>query len=69
MVLGFSGFYEALEGLVAMIVSPELGAAYLGTQGDAWDAQKDTGLALLGVTITMTASWAAQRHRRFARPG
>ncbi len=27
-VLGFSGFYEALEGVVAMVVDPELGAAY-----------------------------------------
>lgn len=52
-VLGFSGFYEALEGVVAVIVSPELGAAYLGTQGDEWDAQKDTALAFSGATITM----------------
>ncbi|MCW5587843.1 MAG: DUF2238 domain-containing protein, partial [Chromatiales bacterium] len=37
MVLGFSGFYEALEAVVAVAVSPELGAAYLGTQGDEWD--------------------------------
>ena len=57
MVLGFSGFYEALEGLVAVIVSPELGTAYLGTQGDVWDAQKDTGLAFAGVLIAMLLSW------------
>ncbi len=56
-VLGFSGFYEALEGLVAMIVSPELGAAYLGTQGDEWDAQKDTGLAFAGAAIVMFLVW------------
>ena len=56
-VLGFSGFYEALEGVVAMIVSPELGAAYLGTQGDEWDAQKDTALAFFGAVITMAVTW------------
>lgn len=56
-ILGFSGFYEALEGLVAMVVSPELGAAYLGTQGDEWDAQKDTALALAGSAITMLIVW------------
>jgi len=62
-VLGFSGFYEALEGLVAMVVSPELGAAYLGTQGDEWDAQKDTALAFLGSVITMTWVWWLARCR------
>jgi putative membrane protein len=61
-VLSFSGFYEALEGLVAMVVSPELGAAYLGTQGDEWDAQKDTALAFTGAVIAMTITgW---RHGR-----
>jgi len=63
-VLGFSGFYEALEGLVAVIVSPELGAAYLGTQGDEWDAQKDTALAFLGAGITMLWVWFWQRRVR-----
>ena len=62
-VLGFSGFYEALEGLVAMIVSPELGAAYLGTQGDEWDAQKDTFLAFAGSMITMFIVWRSTQSR------
>jgi putative membrane protein len=61
-VLGFSGFYEALEGVVAMVVSPELGAAYLGTQGDEWDAQKDTALAFAGAVLTMSLVW--RRNRR-----
>ena len=60
-VLGFSGFYEALEGVVAVIVSPELGAAYLGTQGDEWDAQKDTALAFGGAVIAMAICWSAGR--------
>jgi len=60
-VLGFSGFYEALEGFVAMIVSPELGAAYLGTQGDEWDAQKDTGLAFAGSVIAMLVVWRLEQ--------
>jgi putative membrane protein len=65
-VLGFSGFYEALEGIVAMIVSPELGAAYLGTQGDEWDAQKDTALAFFGAVIAMTITWRLDRRLRGA---
>ncbi len=63
-VLGFSGFYEALEGIVAVLVSPELGAAYLGTQGDEWDAQKDTALAFGGAVSAMAVAWGADRRRR-----
>src|SRR3989338_8287272 len=33
---------------------PELGLAFLGSQGDVWDAQKDMGLAGLGAVIAMT---------------
>ncbi len=62
-VLGFSGFYEALEGIVAVIVSPELGAAYLGTQGDEWDAQKDTALAFAGSVVAMAITWWLVRRR------
>jgi len=40
-------------------VSPELGAAYNGIQGDLWDAQKDAGLAMVGAILCMigTALW------------
>jgi putative membrane protein len=43
--------YEILEWLVAAIVDPSAGTAYLGTQGDEWDAQKDMAFALLGAFI------------------
>lgn len=32
--------YEILEGIAAMVVAPELGEAYLNTQGDQRDAQR-----------------------------
>jgi putative membrane protein len=51
LVLAFSAFFEVIEALVAIIVSPELGDAYLGTQGDIWDAQKDMGLAVVGALL------------------
>ncbi len=35
-------------------VHPELGIAYLGSQGDMWDAQKDMAAALYGALICMT---------------
>jgi len=55
-ILAFSAVYEVLEVIAAMIVSPELGNAYLGTQGDEWDAQKDAFLALLGSIIAMAVT-------------
>jgi len=60
-VLAFSAFYEVLEVIAAMIVSPELGDAYLGTQGDEWDAQKDTFLAFVGSIVAMLVTWSLTR--------
>lgn len=56
VTLAFSGAFEIIEMLVAMIVSPEAGDAYLGTQGDIWDAQKDMALAAGGAIISMMAT-------------
>jgi putative membrane protein len=51
--LAQSGLFEILEAVVAQIVSPELGVAYLGTQGDEWDAQQDMIAALSGAVLCM----------------
>jgi len=53
MVLSISSFYEMLEWLAAVIFHPELGMAFLGTQGDVWDSHKDTALAMVGALINM----------------
>ena len=53
VVQACSDFFEMLESWVAQLVSPELGAAYLGTQGDVWDAQKDMTAAFLGAIVAM----------------
>ncbi|SDS90950.1 DUF2238 domain-containing protein [Pseudomonas oryzae] len=53
VVMAMSAFYEQLEMLTALLVSPELGSAFLGTQGDEWDAQKDAGLAMLGAILAL----------------
>jgi putative membrane protein len=36
-----------------MLFGGDLGMAYLGTQGDIWDAHKDMALASLGALLTM----------------
>lgn len=68
VVMAWSAAYEMIEALVAHLVSPELGAAYNGTQGDIWDAQKDAALAMLGAIVVMTAAglWAWCRRPRAA---
>ena len=53
--------YELVEWATALVVAPELGAAYLGTQGDVWDAHKDMALAVLGNAITLAYQTLRQR--------
>lgn len=53
ITLSFSAAYELLEWLVADKFFPSEGIAYLGTQGDIWDAQKDMGIAFTGAVTAM----------------
>lgn len=48
--------YEIIEWFAAAIFGGDLGQAYLGTQGDVWDSQKDSGLALLGGALALLAT-------------
>ena len=66
-VTGLSALWEILESWVAQSVSPELGAAYLGAQGDVWDAQKDMAAAFYGALLWLVLSaWARTRTARVA---
>lgn len=69
VVLAQSGFFELLEALVAVTVSPELGSIYLGTQGDEWDAQQDMAVALIGALLTMGVIYVLFSFRDRAKPG
>ncbi len=53
LTMSTSMLYELVEWGVAELVGGDLGMAYLGTQGDVWDAHKDMGLASLGALIAM----------------
>jgi putative membrane protein len=69
-IVGLSSLWEILESWVARIVSPELGAAYLGAQGDVWDAQKDMAAAFYGALVWLALTlWAQRRRARAAASG
>jgi len=53
VVMSTSMLYEIIEWVAALVMGGELGQAYLGTQGDVWDAQKDMGVASLGAVLAM----------------
>ena len=53
ITFSFSSIYEIIEWKAAALAAPELGMAFLGTQGDIWDAQKDMLLAGTGAVIAM----------------
>jgi len=53
VVSALAGFYEVIEWTTAVLVDPEAGTAFLGTQGDIWDAQKDMLIAMIGALITL----------------
>lgn len=69
VTMSTSMLYELIEWAAAAGFGGELGVAYLGTQGDVWDAHKDMALASLGALVAMvvTAAINARLQRDFAR--
>lgn len=63
-VMTFSASYEIIEWVTAEIVSPEAAMAYLGTQGDVFDAQKDSVLAGAGSVLGILIAMALTRYIR-----
>ena len=61
--------YELIEWAVAMIFGGDLGQAYLGMQGDVWDSQKDSGLALAGALIACALDLIHRRLNTLRRDG
>lgn len=62
-----SAIFELIEWAAALVFGGELGQAYLGTQGDIWDAQHDMALALLGATMTQCVIYLSRLRRRPVR--
>ena len=53
MIISISTLYEMFEWLAAVTFHPELGIAFVGTQGDVWDAQQDMLFAIIGTLINL----------------
>jgi putative membrane protein len=53
LIMSSAMLYELVEWLAAEAFGGDLGMAYLGTQGDVWDAHKDMLLATLGAVLAM----------------
>jgi len=68
ITMSTSMLYELVEWGAAGIFGGDLGQAYLGTQGDIWDAHKDMAFASLGALIAMliTAGINIRLQRDFA---
>lgn len=56
LIMATSMLFEVLEWWITELLGRGKGAAYIGAQGDEWDAQKDMGLATLGSIIAMGAT-------------
>ncbi len=73
LTMSSSASYELIEWGAALVFGGDLGIAYVGAQGDPWDAQKDMSLAALGAVLATAAiaaphRWRSGRHDRLRGP-
>lgn len=64
VVMASSVLYELIEWAAALVFGGDLGVAYLGTQGDPWDAQQDMLLASVGGIVGVAGCGLLSRSRR-----
>jgi putative membrane protein len=69
VTLSSSALYELIEWAAAEVFAGDVGQAYLGTQGDVWDAHKDMLLATIGALIALLITMGVNMYyqRDFAR--
>jgi putative membrane protein len=64
--IAMAGLWELVEWQYAIIDGGEAGAAFLGSQGDEWDAQKDILCDTLGALCAVTVFLAGSRKSKSA---
>lgn len=70
VVLAFAAFWELLEWWVTLLAASDVGQAFLGSQGDIWDAQWDMLLALIGALLALPlgGTWHERSMARVPHP-
>lgn len=53
IVLAIGAFWELIEWWTTLVVASDTGVAFLGSQGDVWDAQWDMLMALIGAAFSL----------------
>lgn len=53
VALAVGAFWELLEWWTALLAAPDVGTAFLGSQGDVWDAQWDMLLVQVGAMVAL----------------
>jgi putative membrane protein len=66
VALAIGAFWELLEWWTTLLVAGDVGEAFLGSQGDVWDAQWDMFLAMVGATVAL-ATLGRAHDRSMAR--
>ena len=61
--MAMAGLWELVEWQYAVIDGGDAGAAFLGSQGDEWDAQKDILCDTLGAICSMALFLGRQKGR------
>ena len=61
-IIAMAGLWEIVEWLYAVIDGGEAGAAFLGSQGDEWDAQKDILCDAFGAVCSSTLFLSCNRN-------
>ena len=61
VVFSVASIYEIIEWQYAVIEGGDSGAAFLGSQGDIWDAQKDMLADALGAVVAVLFFWLVHR--------
>ncbi len=65
LVMSTSLLYELIEWGAASLFGGELGIAYLGTQGDVWDAHQDMLLSIIGALLALLIKSALIKFYQF----
>ena len=71
IIASLSAVYEIAEWIAADLAAPDDAMAFLATQGDPFDSQKDMAMAIAGASIALLVVevGAAWRRRDGRRPG